>query len=78
MVGDKRYFESKRKAIETGQFSEQNKKVVLDYLRFKESENWTYARLAKIVGVMYSLLERCKGDLTKISQLDVPKARQEG
>ena len=71
MVGDKRYFESKRKAIETGQFSEQNKKVVLDYLRFKESKNWTYARLAKIVGVMYSLLERCKGDLTKISQEDI-------
>lgn len=49
-------------------FSEDNRAIVLDYLRFKQSQNLTYHRMHRIIDFLWHFLERCDYDLIKITQ----------
>jgi integrase len=72
MAADRRYFENKCGEITASGLDAVNKSVVLDYIRFKQAQGLSYARLGKIAQIMCILLERSKGhNLAQTKQEDV-------
>jgi integrase len=72
MAADRRYFENKCGEITASGSDALNKVIVQEYLRFKQAQGLTYARLGKIAQIMCTLLERSKGrNLAQTRQEDV-------
>lgn len=63
------YSKNKKKKIR--EMKTRNGQIVLDYLRFKESQGLSHHRLARILDFTHSLLEYWKKDFDKLNQKDL-------
>ena len=64
-----RYSEAKKERIR--ELNNRNSQIVLDYLRYKESQNLSHHRLARILDFMFALVNYWKKDFDKLSQEDL-------
>ncbi|MGC9059380.1 MAG: hypothetical protein ACP5H3_03190, partial [Candidatus Aenigmatarchaeota archaeon] len=69
----KKDFERKLEKLENANFNSENKKIVIEYIKFKQSQNLSYHRLIRVLDFLWHLLENFDFEFSQLNQEKVEK-----